>query len=69
MVVDDLLTIVKDKSVMAMKNKTERISIRLSIEDKRAIKEAALINKTSISDYILSVVLKKAQLDIKRMRI
>lgn len=65
MVVEDLLTTVKDKSVMVMNKKTERISIRLSIQDKRVIKEAALINKTSIYDYILSVVLKKAQLDIK----
>ena len=66
MVVEDLLTIVEDNTIMAKNNnKTERISIRLSIEDKRVIKEAALINKTSISDYILSVVIIKAQLDIK----
>lgn len=50
---------------MAVITKTERIDIRLTKENKDILDKAADINKTSLSDYILSIVLSKAELDIR----
>lgn len=50
---------------MSVVVKTERIDIRLTKEHKRILDQAANISNKSLSDYILSIVLKKAELDIK----
>ena len=49
---------------MAIQSKTNRIDIRLSDQDKAAIELAAKYNRQSISSYIISVVIKQAQLDL-----
>lgn len=50
---------------MAVTTKTERIDIRLTKENKHILDQAAGINNTSISEYILSIVLKRAEIDIR----
>ncbi len=49
---------------MAVVVKTNRIDIRLTDSDKALIEKAADINRQSISSYIISVVIKQAQLDL-----
>lgn len=55
----------RKKSEMSVVTKTERIDIRLTKENKNILDQAANINNTTVSDYILSIVLKRAELDIK----
>lgn len=49
---------------MAVVTKNNRIDIRLNDSDKQLIEKAASFNRQSISSYIVSVVIKQAQLDI-----
>ena len=49
---------------MSVITKNNRIDIRLSDEDKQIIEKAASCSRQSISSYIISVVLKQAQLDL-----
>ena len=49
---------------MAIAIKTNRIDIRLTDEDKEMIEKAAYTNRQSLSSYIISVVIKQAQLDL-----
>lgn len=49
---------------MAVVTKNNRIDIRLNDSDKQLIEKAASFNRQSISSYIVSVVVKQAQLDI-----
>lgn len=49
---------------MAVITKNNRIDIRLNDSDKQLIEKAASFNRQSISSYIVSVVIKQAQLDI-----
>lgn len=51
---------------MAVTTKTSRIDIRLSEDDKNMIEQAAAFNRQSTTSYIISVVVKQAQLDLKR---
>lgn len=50
---------------MAALTKNNRIDIRLSDEDKRLIEKAASCSRQSISSYIISVIIKQAELDLK----
>ena len=50
--------------VMAVTTKTNRIDIRLTNSDKLLIEKAADFNRQSVSSYIISVIVKQAQLDI-----
>lgn len=50
---------------MAVRAKKERIDIRISKEDKEFLNFAAEIKNLSVSDYLLKVGLKAAELDIK----
>lgn len=50
---------------MAVLTKNNRIDIRLSDEDKRLIEKAASCSRQSISSYIISVIIKQAELDLK----
>ena len=49
--------------------KSERIDIRLSLEEKAIIERAAAMNNRSVSSYILSIVLKHAKDDMKKFDI
>lgn len=49
---------------MAVITKNNRIDIRLNDSDKQLIEKAASFNRQSISSYIVSVVIKQAQIDI-----
>lgn len=49
---------------MAVQTKTSRIDIRLSIEDKETIEKAAKCNRQTLSNYIISVVIKQAEIDL-----
>lgn len=49
--------------------KSERIDIRLSLEEKAIIERAAAMNNRSVSSYILSIVLKQAKDDMKKFDI
>ena len=51
---------------MAVTTKSDRIDIRLSNEDKALIEKAAIYNRQSISNYIVSVMRKQAQVDIEK---
>ena len=51
---------------MAVTSKTSRVEFRLSENDKRIIELAANYNKQSLSSYIISVIIKQAQLDLAR---
>lgn len=50
---------------MAVLTKTNRIDIRLSDDDKKLIEKAANCSRQSVSSYIISVIIKQAQLDLK----
>lgn len=50
---------------MAAIAKTNRIDLRISDEDKAIIEQAADIKNISLSNYIISIVLKQAELDIE----
>lgn len=50
---------------MSVTTKTNRIDIRLSDQDKEMIEKAAAYSRQSVSSYIISVVIKQAQLDLK----
>lgn len=50
---------------MAVLAKTNRIDIRLSDEDKKLIEKAASCSRQSVSSYIISVIIKQAELDLK----
>ncbi len=49
---------------MAITVKTNRIDIRLSDTDKAVLEKAAQYNRQSLSSYIISVVMKQAQMDL-----
>ena len=51
---------------MRTNNKVKRISLRVSDDEKRVIKEAAKLANVSISLYILSAVLKQVKLDLEQ---
>ena len=51
---------------MRINNKVKRISLRVSNDEKRVIKEAAKLANVSASSYILSAVLKQANLDFEQ---
>ena len=51
---------------MAVTTKSDRLDIRLSNEDKILIEKAAIYNRQSISNYIVSVMRKQAQIDIEK---
>lgn len=51
---------------MGVVMKTSRIDIRLSEDDKNIIERAAACNRVSTASYIISVVIKQAQLDLIR---
>lgn len=51
---------------MGVVMKTSRIDIRLSEDDKNIIERAAACNRVSTTSYIISVVIKQAQLDLIR---
>ena len=46
--------------------KNNRIHIRVSDEDKELIELAAQYNKQSLSAYIFDIVMKQAELDVKK---
>lgn len=50
---------------MAAIARTSRIDLRISDDDKNLLEQAADIKNISLSNYILSIVLKQAELDIK----
>ncbi len=50
---------------MAVLTKTNRIDIRLTDEDKKLIEKAASCSRQSVSSYIISVIVKQAELDLK----
>ena len=54
---------------MRTNNKVKRISLIVSNDEKRVIKEAAKLANVSISSYILSAVLKQANLDLEQNNI
>ena len=49
---------------MSVSVKTSRIDIRLTDDDKNIIERAAACNRQSTTSYIISVVIKQAQLDL-----
>ena len=49
---------------MAVVAKTSRINIRISEQDKNVLEQAALFNKQTLSNYILNVAIKQAQIDL-----
>ena len=49
---------------MSITIKTNRIDIRLADEDKKIIEMAAKYNRQSISSYIISVVIRQAEMDL-----
>ena len=49
---------------MAVLTKTNRIDIRVTESDKALLEKAAKNNRQSLSSYIVSVVIKQAQLDL-----
>ena len=51
---------------MSVVVKTSRIDIRLTDDDKAIIERAAACNRQSTTSYIVSVVIKQAQLDLIR---
>ena len=51
---------------MSVSVKTSRIDIRLTDDDKNIIERAAACNRQSMTSYIISVVIKQAQLDLIR---
>ena len=51
---------------MAAIVKNNRIHIRVSDEDKELIELAAQYNKQSLSAYIFDIVMKQAELDVKK---
>lgn len=51
---------------MAAIAKNNRINIRVSNDDKEMLELAARYSKQSLSSYIVDIVLKQAELDIKK---
>ncbi len=51
---------------MAAIAKNNRINIRVSDDDKEILELAARYSKQSLSSYIVDIVLKQAELDIKK---
>ncbi len=51
---------------MAAIAKNNRINIRVSDNDKEMLELAARYSKQSLSSYIVDIVLKQAELDIKK---
>ena len=51
---------------MAAIAKNNRINIRVSDDDKEMLELAAQYSKQSLSSYIVDIVLKQAELDIKK---
>ena len=51
---------------MRTNKKVKRISLRVSNDEKRVIKKAAKLANVSVSSYILSTVLKQANLDLEQ---
>ena len=51
---------------MRTNNKVKRISLRVSNDEKRVIKETQKLANVSISLYILSAVLKQVKLDLEQ---
>ena len=51
-------------NIMSITIKTNRIDIRLADEDKKIIEMAAKYNRQSISSYIISVVIRQAEMDL-----
>ena len=50
---------------MAAIAKTSRIDLRISNEDKALLEQAADIKNISLSNYILSIIIKQAELDVR----
>ena len=50
---------------MAAIAKTSRIDLRISDEDKSLLEQAADIKNVSLSNYILSIIMKQAELDVR----
>ena len=53
-----------EDTFMSVITKSNRIDIRLSDADKEIIEKAASYSRQSVSSYIISVVVKQAQLDL-----
>ncbi len=53
-----------EDTFMSVTTKSNRIDIRLSDTDKEIIEKAASCSRQSVSSYIISVVVKQAQLDL-----
>lgn len=51
---------------MAIQIKEKRIEFRIPSDDKNRIEEAARLANLSLSSYILSVVIKQANLDLEQ---
>lgn len=51
---------------MSIAIKNSRIDLRVSEEDKAMIEQAANSSRMSLSNYIISIVLKQAELDVKK---
>ena len=51
---------------MSVSVKLNRIDLRINEEDKNKLELAAELNHLSLSSYILSIVLKQADYDIKK---
>lgn len=49
---------------MAAIAKTSRIDLRISNEDKAMLEHAADIKNVSLTNYILSIIMKQAELDV-----
>ena len=54
---------------MRTNNKVKHISLRVSNDEKRVIKDAAKLTNVSFLSYILSAVLKQANLDLEENNI
>ena len=58
-------TTFREEKDMAIESKTSRIDIRVVPVDKRMLEQAASIKRVSVSQYILSVALEAAKMDIR----
>ena len=58
-------TLFREDKDMAIESKTSRIDIRVVPVDKRMLEQAASIKRVSVSQYILSVALEAAKMDIR----
>ena len=54
---------------MAVALKEKRIDLRVPLETKKTIEEAAKLANLSVSSYILTITLKQAKLDLEQNEI